>query len=201
MISVWFLHAALPLLLLFIFLPREPCMKNVTIAAPSLCSLFLTLTPLPTHVHTFVWNLVGDIQPAMSPSSSPLFSFLRSFSPIEWSSSSPLSVTRVISLCYFIWLSNESNPSAFHCSEAQIMSAASPLLSHTPPSPHPLPPYPAVNGWRRANVCASMWSTRSCQVVCVSFASFWAANEFIVWNVISVALNVNVWPPTFALTP
>lgn len=34
------------------------------------------------------------------------------------------------------------------------MSAASPLLSHTPPpSPHPLPPYPAVNGWRRANVC------------------------------------------------
>lgn len=162
-ISVWFLHAALPLLL-FISLPREPCMKNGTIAAP----LNNTVSPLHsqtaphTHIHTLVWSLVGvgwgvgGYSQAMSLFLPPFFLPSLFLPNREWSRSSPLSVTRVISLCYFIWLSNESNPSPFHCSAAQIMRAASPPPS-TPPSPHTLPPNPAVNGWRRANVCVCVF--------------------------------------------
>lgn len=150
-IFVWFLHAAVPPSLLFISLPREPCLKNGTIAAPPLCrclTLLHSQTPTHAHTHTLVWSLVGEVQPGsvslllflLPPSLISLlpffFFFLHSFLPNrEQSSSSPLSVTRVISLCYFIWLSNESNPSAFHCSAAQIMRAASPLLSHTSPPP------------------------------------------------------------------
>lgn len=172
-IFVWFLHTALPLPLLFISLPREPCLRNGTITAPtppchSLSHLH-SQTPTHAHTHTLVWSLVGEVQPGSvsPPPPFPSFPSFPLFPPPpslffpngERSSLSRLSVTRVISLCYFIWLSNESNPSAFHCSAAQIMRARlTPLLSHTSPLLLTLSlslPNPAVNGWRKANVCAS----------------------------------------------
>lgn len=73
------------------------------------------------------------------------------------------------------------------------MKAASPLLNHTPPPvlPLPLPTLLLMDGGEQMCVCLSTWSTQSCQVLCVSFSSFCAANEFIALNLISNALNQN----------
>lgn len=139
-------------------------MRNGTITAPtppchSLSHLH-SQTPTHAHTHTLVWSLVGEVQPGSvsPPPPFPSFPSFPLFPPPpslffpngERSSLSRLSVTRVISLCYFIWLSNESNPSAFHCSAAQIMRARlTPLLSHTSPLLLILSlslPNPAVNG-------------------------------------------------------
>lgn len=114
-------------------------------------------TSAHTHTHT-VWCLIGKVQQAAFPSSFSLFFF---FLPNrQWSSSSPLSVTRVISLCYFIWLSNESNPRAFQWGTAQIMRAASPLVLTLS-----LPTLLSMD--EEKQMC--VWSTQSCQVLCASF--------------------------------
>ena len=208
MIFVWYLHVALLLSLLFISLPGEPCLKSGTIAAPP---------PLPCHPHTYThtclescWEVQADRRHPSPPFHSfPIFPlpFLHSLSPTERDPARLLSVTRVISLCFFIWLRNESNPSAFHCSAAQIMRAASAPLSHTspphPPSPqltHSSPSLPTLLLMDRGeemcvsvcvSVCLSMWSTQSCQVLCL-FSPSWAANEFIVWNLISDIPNISI---------
>lgn len=141
-------------------------MKNGTVSAPTLyvtVSLFLSHTHADTHTSLeSCWGSKARVLlpslPHLAGCCPPFFCLLQFFSPTKSDPAPLLSVTRVISLCYFIWLSNESNPSAFHSSAAQIMSAGLHcllllLLSHTsPPSPHPLPPNPAVNGWREANV-------------------------------------------------
>lgn len=190
--------------------PGRLVWKIGTEAAPPPRNVTVSLLDSQTPTRTLVWSLTGEVQPGCVslPSLLLLLTFFISLPPIfppslflpktGWSSSSPLSVTRVISLCYFICLSNESNPSAFHCSAAQIMRTASPLLSHTSPLvlTLSLPTLLLMDEGKQmcVRVCLSMWSTQSCQVLC---ASFLLLQRSLLYTISSAMLLIRIFWKVF----
>lgn len=134
-------------------------------------SPFLSLSPsrrltrfTPPHPFSFLFSF--------------FFFFHHFFSPTKSDPARLLSVTRVISLCYFIWLSNESNPIAFHSNAAQIMRG----LPHPPVLTLSLPTLLLMDEGKEMcdTACVSMWSVQSLQVFCASFPPLWAAQRNLI---------------------